>query len=130
MVNAGWYNSGWLSGGADEVPDHRIDVVLEAGAGEHAVVADTVLDMARAPVAGDVGADAVRRLGLARRAKAVLAALYRQQRRLPQGAEIHRRAFVGQLAGRDMMFEEKFSQRFNVETFGHVEHRKIFIVKT
>src|SRR5690242_13298778 len=71
-----------------EITQQRIDLVVPALAGEHAVMADAGLHVMHLAIGAHAGAEVLRRQRLADRADIVLFALYRHQAHAPDRGRV------------------------------------------
>src|SRR5581483_11083251 len=113
----------------DHVAHDRVDLLLPALAGEHAVVADAGLHVMAAFVGPDARAQVMGRRRLAQRADVVALAFHCEQRGAADGAGLDARAAVVELAPGQPGLLENPLDRLKVELGREVQHGEILVVE-
>ena len=113
----------------DEFLDPRADLFAPATTVKHTVMADTLLHVMHAHVVGQVGAQFMRRTGLAHAGNVIAFALDRQKRGLGNRRWINRNPLPAHGAVGQVMFMEHDLKRLEVKLGCHVHDGKIFMIE-
>src|SRR3984957_12547916 len=113
----------------NHILQNRINLVLPALAGEHAVMADAGLHVVALEIRAQLAAQVVRRHRLADGANVVALALDGEQHGAPDRGRVDLVAVPLQLAERQRVFLEDDPHRLQIELGGEVEYGEIFVIE-